>query len=58
MTYHTGDRLMIHQVNTHRLVFAASIRDKILPNIRDSDDEFLTRDAPSHIKYGKVREPY
>jgi hypothetical protein len=39
---------MILQVDTHRLVFAALIHDRILPNIQDFDDEFVTIDRPKN----------
>lgn len=46
MTYHRGDQPKIHQEDTHRLVFAALIRDRILPNKQDFDGEFVTIDTP------------
>ena len=39
---------MILQVDTHRLVYAALIHDRILPNIQDFDDEFVTIDRPKN----------
>ena len=39
---------MIPQVDTHRLVFAALIHDRILPNIQDFDDEFVSIDRPKN----------
>lgn len=42
---------MIHQVSTHKQVFAALIHDKILPGIQDSDGKFAIEDRPiSHFK--------
>lgn len=43
---------MIRQVDTHRLVFAALIHGKILPNIQDFGDEFETTDTPSNQNKG------
>ena len=48
ITYHKGDQTMIPQVDTHRLVYAALIYDRILPNIQDFDDEFVTIDRPKN----------
>lgn len=47
---------MIHQADTHTLVFAALLHDKILLNIQDSDDEFVTRDTPNNPEHGKIRQ--
>jgi hypothetical protein len=46
ITYHKGDQSMILQVDTHTLVFAALIPDRILPNIQDFGGEFVTIDRP------------
>lgn len=52
---------MTLRVDTHRLVFAALIHDRILPNIQGFDDEFVTKDRPkssSHVGERKVRQGY
>lgn len=46
---------MTLRVDTHRLVFAALIHDRILPNIQDFDGEFVTVERPTKIpQYGKT----
>ena len=57
ITYYRGDQPMILQVDTHTLVFAALIPDRILPNIQDFDGEFVTIDRPkSNAQKGKNKE--
>lgn len=47
VAYHKGDQPMIRPVDTRRLVFAALLHNKTLPNIPDFGGEFVIRDAPT-----------
>lgn len=47
VAYRKGYQLKSHQVNTHTLVFVASLRYKILLRTLDADDEFVITDKPA-----------